>query len=412
MHLTISRSLTVFLFLSLPVLLFAQLSGKKKYEVAVYYFPNYHIDSTNEKWHGKGWTEWDLVKEAKPRFKGHQQPKIPAWGYFNEADPNWAAKEINLAAGNGIDVFIYDWYWYENTGRYLEEGLEKGFLKAPNNGRMKFALMWANHDWANIHPTPYTNFQQKLTDGRVSMETWDKITGYIIETYFKKPNYWKINGKPYFSIFESVNFIKSFVTLEKAAEAMHVFEEKVMKAGFPGLYLNCIDQGITDHSLSDALKTPTTTTEALQALHAASVTSYNFLYAYDLSKAGWPVANYQDAIKANSNYWKSFSEKMQDITYFPNVTMGWDVTPRLVQSDKFDTFKGYPWTPVFNGDNTPQAFQSALLKARQFLDKYDHEPKVVILNAWNEWTEGSYLLPDKKTGIKYLEAVKKVFGER
>ena len=136
------------------------------------------------------------------------------------------------------------------------------------------------------------------------------------------------------------------------------------------------------------------------------------MYAYDLSKAGWPTANYQKAIDANTTYWKSFSEKLQGITYFPNVTMGWDVTPRLVQSDKFDTFKGYPWTPVFNGDNTPQAFQSALLKAKQFLDKYDHQPKVVILNAWNEWTEGSYLLPDKKTGTKYLEAVKNVFGKK
>ena len=380
--------------------------------MAVYYFPNYHVDSINERWHGKGWTEWDLVKGTKPRFKGHQQPKVPAWGYFNEADPKWAAKEIDLAADHGIDVFIYDWYWYENTGIYLQEGLEKGFLKAANNKRMKFALMWANHDWANIHPTPYTNFQQKLTDGKVSDETWDKITDYIIKNYFKKPNYWKINGKPYFSIFESVNFIKSFTTLQKAAAAMHLFEEKVIAAGFPGLYLNCIDQGITTNALTRALQTPVSTADALQALHAASVTSYNFLYAYDLSKAGWPAANYQKAIDANSTYWKSFSDKMQAITYFPNVTMGWDVTPRLIQSDKFDTYKGYPWTPVFNGDNTPQAFQSALLKAKQFLDKYDHQPKVVILNAWNEWTEGSYLLPDKRTGTKYLEAVKNIFGKK
>src|SRR3954467_14435249 len=86
----------------------AQSAGTKDYEVAVYYFPNYHVDSINEKWHGKGWTEWDLVKIAKPRFEGHLQPKVPSWGYFNEADPAWAAKEINLAADNGIDVFIYD----------------------------------------------------------------------------------------------------------------------------------------------------------------------------------------------------------------------------------------------------------------------------------------------------------------
>ena len=92
--------------------------------------------------------------------------------------------------------------------------------------------------------------------------------------------------------------------------------------------------------------------------------------------------------------------------------MGWDVTPRLIQTDKFDTYKGYPWTPVFNGDNTPEAFQSALIKAKEFLDKKNYKNNIIILNAWNEWTEGSYLLPDKTTGTKYLEAVKKVFGNK
>ena len=120
------------LFIGAAATVFSQASSDKKYTVAVYYFPNYHPDTTNEKWHGKGWTEWDLVKNAKPRFKGHLQPKIPAWGYFNEADPKWTAKEIDLAADHGIDVFIYDWYWYEQTGFYLQDGLEKGFLKAPN----------------------------------------------------------------------------------------------------------------------------------------------------------------------------------------------------------------------------------------------------------------------------------------
>ena len=81
-----------------------KVKNEKQYEVAVYYFPNYHPDSINSRWHGKNWTEWEVVKAAKPRFKGHEQPKVPSWGYFNEADPKWAAKEIDLAADNGIDV--------------------------------------------------------------------------------------------------------------------------------------------------------------------------------------------------------------------------------------------------------------------------------------------------------------------
>jgi hypothetical protein len=401
---------TLVLLLAFSNSVWAQAAPKKAYEVAVYYFPNYHVDSINERWHGKGWTEWDLVKISRPRFEGHLQPKVPSWGYFNEADPAWAAKEIDAAADNGIDVFIYDWYWYEPFGQYLQEGLEKGFLKAPNSQRLKFALMWANHNWANIHPTPYTNFQEKLTDGKVSAATWNTITDYIIEHYFKQPNYWKIDGKPYFSIFETTNFIASFGSLEKAGVAMQMFEEKVKKAGFPGIHFNCIDQGLTDNSVQHALHNKATAGDAFKALKTASLTSYNFLYAYDLSKAGWPTASYQKAIDANASYWPVIGNKYPGIEYYPNVTMGWDVTPRLVQSDKFDTFKGYPWTPVFNGDNTPEAFQSALVKAKAFVDAKKYKHKIVILNAWNEWTEGSYLLPEERTGTKYLEAIKNVFG--
>jgi hypothetical protein len=402
---------TMLLLLAIGNSSLAQSAPKKAYEVAVYYFPNYHVDSINERWHGKGWTEWDLVKISRPRFEGHLQPKVPTWGYFNEADPAWAAKEIDAAADNGIDVFIYDWYWYEPFGQYLQEGLEKGFLKAPNNQRLKFALMWANHNWANIHPTPYTNFQEKLTDGKVSAATWNTITDYIIEHYFKQPNYWKIDGKPYFSIFETTNFIASFGSLENAGAAMQLFEDKVKKAGFPGLHFNCIDQGLTDNSVQQALHNKATNGDAFKALKTASLTSYNFLYAYDLSKAGWPTASYQKAIEANCTYWPVIGNKYPGIEYYPNVTMGWDVTPRLVQSDKFDTFKGYPWTPVFNGDNTPEAFQSALVKAKAFVDLKNYKHKIVILNAWNEWTEGSYLLPEERTGTKYLEAIKNVFGK-
>lgn len=54
--------------------------------VASYYFPNYHLgDARNEKKFGKGWSEWELVKAAKPRFNGHHQPNIPAWGYTDES---------------------------------------------------------------------------------------------------------------------------------------------------------------------------------------------------------------------------------------------------------------------------------------------------------------------------------------
>lgn len=122
-----------------------------KPEVAVYYFPNYHVEPKNEAIHGKGWTEWELVKRGTPRFPGHQQPKVPLWGYLDESKPETSEKQIAAAADHGIDTFIFDCYWYEN-GPFLNGGLEQGFLKAANNNRLKFSIMWANHDWINIFP--------------------------------------------------------------------------------------------------------------------------------------------------------------------------------------------------------------------------------------------------------------------
>ena len=122
------------------------------YDIAVFYFPDYHNnDPRNEDRYGKGWSEWELVKNAVPRFEGHYQPKIPDWGYTNESDPEIMEMKINTAYEYGVDVFIYDWYYY-NDGPFLEKGLDSGYLKAKNNDKVKFALMWANHDWVDIFP--------------------------------------------------------------------------------------------------------------------------------------------------------------------------------------------------------------------------------------------------------------------
>ena len=126
-------------------------AGPTHVDVAAYYFPGYHADPRIDARKGKGWTEWDLTRAAKPRFEGHDQPRVPAWGYEDESDPTAMAKKIAAAADNGLDAFIFDWYWYEDKP-YLNRALDDGFLKARNRGRLKFALMWANHDWLDCMP--------------------------------------------------------------------------------------------------------------------------------------------------------------------------------------------------------------------------------------------------------------------
>ena len=88
-----------------------------KIEVVAYYFGNYHVDARNEKKFGPGWTEWKLVKEAKPRFEGHRQPKVPLWGYTDSANPKDMAQKID-AAHNTASTFSFSTGIIITTGRF------------------------------------------------------------------------------------------------------------------------------------------------------------------------------------------------------------------------------------------------------------------------------------------------------
>jgi hypothetical protein len=123
--------------------------GKTKFETVAYNFPADHPSPYIERVFGKGWTEYETLKNSKPLYPGHLFPKYPLWGYFNEAEPAWAEKEIETAADYGIDVWMIDWYWHSETMFYREQ-LENGFLKARNRSKLRFAIMWANYNWFNL----------------------------------------------------------------------------------------------------------------------------------------------------------------------------------------------------------------------------------------------------------------------
>ncbi|WP_433965597.1 glycoside hydrolase family 99-like domain-containing protein [Tunturiibacter gelidiferens] len=102
----------------------------ERYVVAAYYFGNYHKDPRNDVAHGKGWTEWQLVKDAKPRFAGHKQPKVPLWGYGDESDPKVFEQKIGAAARASISAFIFDWYWY-NDGPFCRALSKRAICARP-----------------------------------------------------------------------------------------------------------------------------------------------------------------------------------------------------------------------------------------------------------------------------------------
>jgi hypothetical protein len=369
--------------------------------VAAYYFPNYHpTDPRNAAANGPGWSEWELVKAAKPRFAGHEQPKVPLWGYTDESDPKAMQPKIAAAADHGIDAFIYDWYFYED-GPFLQRGLEQGFMKAANNRRLRFGLMWANHNWIEIFPARLREKPRLLYPGAMTPAGFDRMADYVIATYFKQPNYWLIAGNPYFSIYELSTLVQGFGSVPATRAALDRFREKTRRAGLPGLHLNAVVWG---GILLPGEREPADPAKLVTDLGFDSITSYIWVHHVPLD---FPATGYA---KARDQYLAYFDSALKRFTqpYFPNASMGWDSTPRTDQTQPWEN-AGYPYTGVITG-NTPTAFREAMQRIKTRLLAALTQPKIVTINSWNEWTEGSYLEPDTAHGLAYLEAVKEVFA--
>jgi hypothetical protein len=354
----------------------------KQTQVAVYYFPNWHPCAWNARSYGAGNSEWATVQHARPRFAGHNQPKVPAWGYDDESAPAGMERRIAAAADHGVDAFIFDWYWWED-GPSLEAALERGFFQASNNARLKFGIMWANH-----RP--------------VTRATFDRAVDHMIERYFHHPSCWLVDGKPYFSIYELYTLLQGLGGEDETCRAIDSLREKAVKAGLPGVHFNLVEWGLrnmTDGSFENQKR-------LLAKLGADSVTDY--VWVHHIETPNFPENDYAECAARAYADWDRFGAAYP-VPYHPNVTMGWDSWPR-VPADKPFTPGAYPATPMITG-NTPEEFKKALAQAKRWLERPAVQQKIMTINAWNEWTEGSYLEPDTQYGMGYLEAIKSVFGE-
>jgi Glycosyltransferase WbsX len=375
-------------------------AARGSFQIGAYYFPGFHPDSRVSLDHGPGWTEWELLKRAEPKFPGHLQPKSPLWGFEDESKSEVFSKKIAAAADHGLTHFLFDWYWYD--GPFLNGALDSGYLQASNNRRLKFALMWANHDWFDIQPAKLHGPGSLLHPGAVNRETFETLTDHVIEKYFKHPCYWKIDNRPYFSVYELYRLVSGLGGPEATRAALERFRAKTRQAGFPGLHLNAIMWGVQilpgEHKIQNVA-------QLLAALGLDSVTSYVWIHHVKLPQ--FPVTPYSYVLDKMQDYWTKIGPAT-GLAYFPNVTMGWDATPRTCQSDAFIN-RDYPFMPTLGG-NTPEAFETALRKVKSHLERTESSKRIFNLNAWNEWTEGSYLEPDTVNRMAYLEAIKHVFG--
>lgn len=372
--------------------LFAADRGKK-YDVAAFLYPAYASDDPRLRpfW-PMGIGEWETVMTVQNRYPGHYWNRKPLWGYINEADPSVMEMEIDQATSHGVNVFIFDWYWYDGRP-FMETTLDNGFLKARNVDKMQFYLMWANHDVLNLWDTRLAHVHEDnvIWTGKVDREEFEKICRRNIEKYFKHPQYYKIDGKPVFMIYDIPQLIAGLGGIEETADALEWFKEETKRAGFPGLDLQITMWSINlNYSGLDAGKTGNPSDEFVKKLGFTSGTHYQFVHFTDVND------EYDNIMGRVLQEWARIDDTYS-FPYYPHISVGWDNSPRTQHS------------AVVRG-NTPENFEKALIKARDYADAHPGQAPLITINSWNEWTETSFLQPCNVYGYGYLDAVRRVFG--
>jgi len=408
-HLSIKFNLP-FLIAGLFVLCnttFAQQKGKqnRSYDVAAIIWPSYHPDDRAKIFWPDGIGEWQTVMSNTAKFEGHEQPRYPIWGYVNEADPYVAAMEIEAATDHGINVFIFDWYWYDGLP-YLEGHLNDGFLKAKNNEKMKFYLMWANHsvglawDKRNADDVRFGKTKARIWNGGVDRDEFEKICHRFIEKYFSHPLYYRIDDKPVFMIYSLNDLIGGLGGVEETIDALEWFRKEVKKAGFKGLELQYSmrldgQRDIMVSSMTNDGQVEQTSVgeekQLIEQLGFNSLTHYVYAHMTGIDR------DYMEVLEDAERIWNWVSDNYE-AKYYPQVSVGWDASPR---SHKF--------IGGITKNSNPENFEAALRKAKVYVDAHPDQAPLINVNSWNEWTETSYLMPCTMHGYGYLEAIKRVF---
>ncbi len=384
-----------------------------KARVIAYYLPQFHPIPENDEHWGKGFTEWTNVAKARPLFRGHYQPRIPAdLGFYDLRLPEVREQQAQLAREAGIEGFCYWHYWFGN-GKML---LERPFEEVLKSGKpdFPFCLCWANHDWTTKtwkkgHGTASkTMIAEQLYPGD---EDYKAHFEYCLPA-FKDPRYITVEGKPLFGIFEPY--------LHKDAERfMEYWRELAKEAGLKGIYF----YGITKSTSTVRIKEDGTFERHLPDLKSSEEVYRNVLSrGFDgLNSTGQPRAEmlygnmYLNLInKTLHKYLPIFPAKRYDYkklikgffapedswnNIFPSVYSQWDRSPRVGNDEGIYV------------NSTPENFEQHLRDALNVVKDKDMDHRIIFLRSWNEWAEGNYVEPDLKYGHGYLDAIRRVIKD-
>lgn len=337
--------------------------------VGMFIFPDWNGDPQilRKKW------DWviNATKSLDPR---QEQPKKPIMNYYDDSNPVAVDWMIHWALTYGVNLFVYDWYNSYDTELPVNIFLEELYGKfTPYKDKVKFSLMWANHNSDDTHDSVLSKLDRAE------------------QGFFSRNNYFKIDNKPVFMIFSIQNLMQS-MGLPNTIQLLKDMKSMMVSRGYAGLYIIALNY---ECDLNGSEPFP-----------VEGVTAYNYSPS--------SVETYDNYFARYKNRWTQVYNSCQKqvnldgkpINIFPPVSPGWDNTALQGKTDYIFPY----FSSVVEG--TPDKFKVMLQTAKDSLDQKGVTPKLTLIGAWDEWSEGSVLAPRSDLwGFKYLEAVRSVFGK-
>ena len=354
--------------------------------IAAYVYPGWHPIAERDLAVRPGFTEWELVAACRPRFPGHVQPQVPLLGPYDDRDPVEVGRRVRLAREHGVDAFVYGTFWCRGK-RVFEEALDLGFLGSPEGQQAPFAVMWANRLPRHVLPVRRADLPVIADERRVPSDADDFVAfvAHLAERYFARPNYLKVDGRLYLSIFDSTFFCRE-LGFEQAAEAVRRARAWLREHGLPDLFLAAVDPSAE-------------VIGRLSEVGFDSVTHYVLLPDW----TGPRQQDYRVMAARRAQEWAGYAAA-SGLPYMPSVSPAWDASPRAADFGPERPDK-YPWSPVVTGEH-PRRFRRALSRALGYARSTRPDDPLVFVASLNEWSEGHHLEPDTRFGLGWLEALR------
>ena len=350
-----------------------------------FYLPQYHPIPENDAWWGPGFTEWTNVARARPQFRGHYQPHLPAdLGFYDLRVPEVRDRQAELAISAGLGGFAYFHYWF-NGHRLLERPVDEILrTKKPD---FPFLLVWANENWTR---------GWNGGDNEILMEQRYSLTDDLAHIRALRPalcddRYLCHDGKPVLAVYRSARLPDPVATTD-------IWRREAEHWGLPGLYLLRIESAA---ETGDPRPIGFDAAVEFQPHCAMAFLSSRSLWKFVVrrrvrrlsSRYSHHVWRYQDLAS------RAMTAALPDYPRWPGVTPGFDNSPRRRRD-----------AVIFVGQS-PQVYQQwlseALRRSNEVAHRYEgHSRGVVFINAWNEWGEGNHLEPDARFGQAFLHATK------